>query len=87
MGFLLRWMCTNAQVLYRLLPESGFVAVTLMQSGVFLGADILALSVADWQQPVVLQTAKRLMRQALAAHLGGRALMSRELFLVQKRAK
>ena len=37
----------NAQMLYRLLPENGFEAVTLMQSGVFLGADILALSVSD----------------------------------------
>ena len=72
------------QMLYRLVPESGFDAVAQFQPGVFLGADILALSAADWQQTSVLHTAKRLMRQALAAHLGGRPLMSRELFLVQK---
>ncbi len=77
----------DAQMLYRLLPQSGFEAVSLLQSGVFLGADILALAAADWQQPTVLHTAKRLMRQALAAHLGGRALMSRELFLTQKGSK
>ena len=74
------------QMLYRLLPQSGFEAVPLMQSGVFLGADIMALTAADWQQKRTLQTAKRLMRQALAAHLGGRPLMSRELFLAQKRS-
>lgn len=72
------------QMLYRLVPESGFEAVAQFRPGVFLGADILALSTADWQQTAVLHTAKRLMRQALAAHLGGRPLMSRELFLAQK---
>ncbi|NLY12123.1 MAG: DNA repair protein RecO [Gammaproteobacteria bacterium] len=72
------------QMLYRLVPESGFEAVAQFRPGVFLGADILALSTADWQQAAVLHTAKRLMRQALAAHLGGRPLMSRELFLAQK---
>ena len=76
----------QAQMLYRLVPESGFQAVPQLRPGVFLGADILALSAADWQQSSVLHTAKRLMRQALAAHLGGRPLMSRELFLVQKGA-
>lgn len=74
----------QAQMLYRLVPQSGFEAVALIQSGVFQGADILALANADWQQTGVLQTAKRVMRQALAAHLGGRPLMSRELFLTQK---
>lgn len=74
----------QAQMLYRLVPESGFEAVTQFQPGVFLGADILALSAVNWQQKGVLYTAKRLMRQALAAQLGGRPLMSRELFLAQK---
>ena len=72
------------QMLYRLVPESGFEAVPQFSPGVFLGADILALSATDWQQKSTLHTAKRLMRQALAAHLGGRPLMSRELFLAQK---
>jgi len=74
----------DAQMLYRLLPENGFEMVSQLRPGMFLGADILALSSVDWQQPNVLHTAKRLMRQALAAHLGGRPLMSRELFLAQK---
>ncbi len=71
-------------MLYRLVPESGFEAVSQFQPGVFLGTDILALSAVNWQQEGVLHTAKRLMRQALAAQLGGRPLMSRELFLAQK---
>lgn len=74
----------QAQMLYRLVPESGFEAVPQLQPGLFLGADILALSAVNWQQKGVLHTAKRLMRQALAAQLGGRPLMSRELFLAQK---
>lgn len=74
----------QAQMLYRLVPESGFEAVSQFQPGVFSGADILALSAVNWQQEGVLHTAKRLMRQALAAQLGGRPLMSRELFLAQK---
>ena len=74
----------QAQMLYRLVPENGFETVFQWQPGVFLGADILALAAVDWQQEGVLHTAKRLMRQALAAQLGGRPLMSRELFLAQK---
>ena len=37
-------------------------------------------SEADWTAPGALSAAKRLMRQALAVHLGGRPLVSRELF-------
>jgi DNA repair protein RecO (recombination protein O) len=46
----------------------------------FQGRELLAMSQADWQTPGALAAAKRLMRQALAAHLGGRPLISRELF-------
>jgi len=66
---------------YRLLPEAGLEAVEQLQPGLFLGRDLLALAEADWQQPTSLATAKRLMRQALAPHLGGRPLVSRELFM------
>jgi DNA repair protein RecO (recombination protein O) len=44
------------------------------------GAELLAMSEADWSAPGALSAAKRLMRQALAVHLGGRPLVSRELF-------
>jgi DNA repair protein RecO (recombination protein O) len=66
---------------YRLLPEAGLEAVAQLQPGLFLGRDLLALAEADWSQPSTLSTAKRLMRQALAPHLGGRPLVSRELFM------
>lgn len=71
---------------YGLQPESGLSALAQMQPGAFLGADLLALVQTRWQDKQVLQTAKRLMRQALAPHLGSRPLMSRELFLGTKGA-
>ncbi|MNF14675.1 DNA repair protein RecO [compost metagenome] len=55
-----------------------------MQPGLFHGADLLAMAEADWSVPGVLAAAKRLMRQALAPHLGGRPLVSRELFMNRK---
>jgi DNA repair protein RecO (recombination protein O) len=70
-----------AETFYRLLPEAGLEAVDHLQPGLFLGRDLLALADADWEQPTTLATAKRLMRQALAPHLGGRPLVSRELFM------
>lgn len=66
---------------YRLLPDAGLEAINHLQPGVFLGRDLLALAEADWEHPNTLATAKRLMRQALAPHLGGRPLVSRELFM------
>jgi DNA repair protein RecO (recombination protein O) len=45
----------------------------------FSGADLLALARGDFHAEV-RGTAKRLMRQALAAHLGDKPLKSRELF-------
>ena len=49
----------------------------------FMGAEMLALSRGDFSVEL-RRTAKRLMRQALAVHLGDKPLKSRELF--QKRA-
>lgn len=68
------------QGLYRWLADCGFEPVVQLQPGLFHGADLLAMNEADWQTPGVLAAAKRLMRQALAPHLGGRPLVSRELF-------
>ncbi|MFF7706770.1 DNA repair protein RecO [Pseudomonas sp. NPDC007930] len=65
---------------YQLLPDAGLERVEHLQPGIFLGADLLAMAEADWAAPNALLAAKRLMRQALAAHLGGRPLVSRELF-------
>jgi DNA repair protein RecO (recombination protein O) len=69
-----------ADGLYRLQTDAGLERVWLQQPGLFQGADLLAMAEADWSAPGALLAAKRLMRQALAVHLGGRPLVSRELF-------
>ena len=73
-----------ASGLYRLDNECGLVPVGQLQSGVFQGADLLAMAEANWSAVGALGAAKRLMRQALAPHLGGRPLVSRELFMTLK---
>ena len=70
--------------LYRLHTEVGLVPVGKLQPGVFQGAELLAMADADWTATGALAAAKRLMRQALAPHLGGRPLVSRELFMTLK---
>ncbi len=70
----------QASLLYRLIPDAGFEVVSQLQPGVFNGSDLLAMADTQWTTPGVLTAAKRLMRQALAPHLGGRPLVSRELF-------
>ena len=70
--------------LYRLQTDSGLVPVGQLQPGVFQGAELLAMAEADWSVPGALAAAKRLMRQAMAPHLGGRPLVSRELFMTLK---
>jgi DNA repair protein RecO (recombination protein O) len=66
--------------LYRLQVDAGLEQVYLLQPGLFNGTELLAMAEADWTAPGALSAAKRLMRQALAVHLGGRPLVSRELF-------
>jgi DNA repair protein RecO (recombination protein O) len=66
--------------MYRLKVDAGLERVWLLQPGVFQGVELLAMAEADWSAPGALAAAKRLMRQALAVHLGGRPLVSRELF-------
>jgi DNA repair protein RecO (recombination protein O) len=66
--------------LYRLQVDAGLERVYLLQPGLFQGTELLAMAQADWSAPGALSAAKRLMRQALAVHLGGRPLVSRELF-------
>ncbi|MBE7928862.1 MULTISPECIES: DNA repair protein RecO [Pseudomonadaceae] len=73
--------------LYRLVPDTGLEPVGQFQPGLFNGAELLAMAEADWSIPGALAAAKRLMRQALAPHLGGRPLVSRELFMNMKEPK
>ncbi|MER2298043.1 MAG: DNA repair protein RecO [Pseudomonas sp.] len=65
---------------YRLRVDAGLERVHLAQPGLFKGTELLALAQADWEAPGALLAAKRLMRQALAVHLGPKPLVSRELF-------
>lgn len=65
---------------YRLQVDAGLERVYLLQPGLFSGLELAAMAEADWDAPGALGAAKRLMRQALAVHLGGRPLVSRELF-------
>jgi DNA repair protein RecO (recombination protein O) len=69
-----------AEGLYRLQVDAGLERVELFQPGLFKGGELLALAQADWEAPGALLAAKRLMRQALAVHLGPKPLVSRELF-------
>ncbi len=73
-----------ASGLYRLHTEAGLVPIGQLQPGAFQGVELLAMAEADWTAPGALAAAKRLMRQALAPHLGGRPLVSRELFMTLK---
>ncbi|MEN4827946.1 DNA repair protein RecO [Pseudomonas sp. P39-UII1] len=70
----------EAEGLYRLRVDAGLERVYLLQPGLFNGVELLALAQADWEAPGALLAAKRLMRQALAVHLGPKPLVSRELF-------
>jgi DNA repair protein RecO (recombination protein O) len=71
---------------YEFHAEQGLVAAAPQPNGDmprFSGADLLAIARSDFTTTQVGKTAKRLMRQALATHLGGKPLKSRELFLRQ----
>ena len=69
-----------AEALYRLQVDAGLERVELFQPGLFNGAQLLALAEVNWDAPGAQLAAKRLMRQALAVHLGPKPLVSRELF-------
>jgi len=69
---------------YRFTPDIGFqVLVDDCQhnsSKAYLGSHIVSLREHDLTDTEVVKAAKRLLRTALAAHLGGKALHSRSLF-------
>ncbi|MFV8816358.1 DNA repair protein RecO [Haliea sp. E17] len=64
---------------YLLDPEYGLVRAPAGASPAYPGADLLAMGCGEFAGPAG-RTAKRLMRQALALHLGPEPLKSRELF-------
>ncbi|WP_188151744.1 DNA repair protein RecO [Teredinibacter waterburyi] len=73
----------SAESFYRFEQELGFSRVELGIQGVYLyrGCDLCAIAARQWRLEAVRSVAKRLCRQAINHHLGGRALNSRELFL------
>tara|TARA_R110000868_G_scaffold6865_5_gene38045 strand:+ start:29920 stop:30606 length:687 start_codon:yes stop_codon:yes gene_type:complete len=70
----------SCAALYLWDAEQGLQRTESQKPGLLPGAGLLAMSSGDWQHPAALHTAKRLMRKALAVHLGDRPLMSRQLF-------
>lgn len=70
---------------YRYDADAGFLAVPRKidpgyQQSCFKGSELLAMAEQHWEQPDIRSAAKRLMRLALAPHLGDKPLKSRELF-------
>lgn len=61
--------------------DQGLVPLPNDAPGGLPGSALLAMASADWGAPMALRTAKQLMRQALAVHLGDRPLVSRQLFV------
>ena len=67
---------------YRFDPGLGLVATVDTRDGpgaIYSGSDLLAIKAGEMEGSV-RQTAKRLLREALAVHLGDAPLRSRELF-------
>lgn len=68
---------------YRYLPDVGFEEAREDENDgkrTFAGAHLLALGRLELEDPETAAAAKRLLRQALEVHLGGRPLHSRTLF-------
>jgi DNA repair protein RecO (recombination protein O) len=61
-------------------PERGFNR-SAASATAFRGAVLLKLAAGDFADPEAAQAAKRINRIALAQHLGGKPLKSRELFI------
>lgn len=68
---------------YRFVGGTGLIraaALPASESEPLHGAHLLAIAADDYREPAVCRCAKRLLRAALAEHLGPRPLRSRELF-------
>lgn len=74
----------RADVWYRLIQNEGLAKVsefsTAKQGELFLGAHLLSIAERNYAEIEVRRCAKRLLRQALAHHLGSKPLQSREFF-------
>lgn len=70
----------NPDARYVYTADAGLCRNEDSQQTGFSGAVLRAIAARDWDYPGALAAAKRLMRQALAPHLGDRPLVSRQLF-------
>ena len=73
----------EAEKYYRYVPDVGFEEAGREEGElkrIFPGSHLLALSRLELEDPQVATSAKRLLRQALEVHLGGKPLNSRALF-------
>lgn len=75
----------RADLSYRFIPDVGFSHADSdpgedNTQDLFLGAHLIALDNMQLQDPDASRAAKRLLRQALAQHLGDKPLTSRSLF-------
>lgn len=75
--------------IYRFIPDIGFQTRSLASSATlggseFMGSDLIAIRNLDIETSQSAQAAKRLLRIALAAHLGEKPLHSRTLFAASK---
>jgi DNA repair protein RecO (recombination protein O) len=59
--------------------DAGLERVYLLQPGLFNGTELLAMAEADWTRPAPVG-GQAPDASGLAVHLGGRPLVSRELF-------
>ena len=68
--------------------EQGPVAVQRSEgSMIFSGADLLAIGAQRFNDPAVLRTASRLLREVINFHLGGKELKSRKVLVDLHRAR
>lgn len=74
---------------YEYRVEQGPVAVASERNGpmVFSGAELAAIERQEFDQPIVLANANRLLRNVIAYHLDGKELKSRRVLLDIKRAR
>jgi len=72
----------NAQI-YKYVAGEGLVPALSLDKG-YPREHLIAIEQLDIEQPAVLQTYKRLMREVFAPLLGGKPLQSRKLFIKAK---
>lgn len=73
---------------YYLQPDSGFVRqlqaplndAEALRAGLYAGRELLKIAAADFAAESTRRQAKRLLRQVLHQHLGGKDISSRQLF-------